>query len=153
MGYTTLALDIIFINIDHVTQILKTKLTIMKKINNKLLVAFSVMVFLSSCNKEPEALPAIVIPPYPSGTTLAATIAANVNDSLYNRITARMCLSHTSGFPNWRWDNPDQKLRVNLIPGSRYSYSGEGLVYLQVVLEHLPITILLIQPIILSNQN
>lgn len=58
-------------------------------------------------------------------------------DSLYNRITARMCLSHTSGFPNWRWDNPDQKLRVNLIPGSRYSYSGEGLVYLQVVLEHL----------------
>lgn len=58
-------------------------------------------------------------------------------DSSYFKITARMCLNHTSGFPNWRWDEPDQKLRVKTIPGSRYSYSGEGLVYLQVVLEHL----------------
>jgi D-alanyl-D-alanine-carboxypeptidase/D-alanyl-D-alanine-endopeptidase len=56
-------------------------------------------------------------------------------DSFYNRITARMCLSHTTGFSNWRWDEPDQKLRVNFQPGTRYSYSGEGLVYLQVVLE------------------
>ncbi len=46
-----------------------------------------------------------------------------------------MCLDHTSGFPNWRWFEPDEKLRVKLEPGSRYSYSGEGLVYLQVVLE------------------
>lgn len=58
-------------------------------------------------------------------------------DSTYRKITARMCLAHTSGFPNWRWDEPDQKLRVKTTPGSRYSYSGEGLVYLQVVLEHL----------------
>ncbi|HSB91621.1 MAG TPA: serine hydrolase domain-containing protein [Flavitalea sp.] len=58
-------------------------------------------------------------------------------DTLYRKITARMCLDHTSGFPNWRWDEPDQKLRVKFTPGSKYSYSGEGLVYLQVVLEHL----------------
>jgi len=58
-------------------------------------------------------------------------------DTLYHKITARMCLNHTSGFPNWRWDESDQKLRVNAIPGKRYSYSGEGLVYLQVILEHL----------------
>lgn len=58
-------------------------------------------------------------------------------DTLYKKITARMCLDHTSGFPNWRWYEPDQKLRVDFTPGSRYSYSGEGLVYLQVVLEHL----------------
>lgn len=57
-------------------------------------------------------------------------------DTLYKKITARMCLDHTTGFPNWRWYEPDEKLRVNTIPGSRYSYSGEGLVYLQVVLEH-----------------
>ena len=56
-------------------------------------------------------------------------------DTLYKKITARMCLDHTSGFPNWRWFESDQKLRVNFIPGSKYSYSGEGLVYLQVVLE------------------
>jgi serine-type D-Ala-D-Ala carboxypeptidase/endopeptidase len=56
-------------------------------------------------------------------------------DTLYGKITARMCLSHTSGFPNWRWDEPDSKLRVKFAPGTRYGYSGEGLVYLQVVLE------------------
>ncbi|MGK2860810.1 MAG: serine hydrolase domain-containing protein [Chitinophagaceae bacterium] len=57
------------------------------------------------------------------------------SDTLYKKITARMCLSHTSGFPNWRWIEEDQKLRVKFEPGSRYAYSGEGLVYLQVVLE------------------
>lgn len=57
------------------------------------------------------------------------------NDTLYKKITARMCLSHTAGFPNWRWDEQDQKLRVKFEPGTRYGYSGEGLVYLQVVLE------------------
>jgi serine-type D-Ala-D-Ala carboxypeptidase/endopeptidase len=59
------------------------------------------------------------------------------DDPSYRKITARMCLDHTSGFPNWRWDESDHKLRVKTTPGSRYSYSGEGLVYLQVVLEHL----------------
>lgn len=59
------------------------------------------------------------------------------NDTLYKKITASMCLTHTSGFPNWRWDEKDEKLRVNFIPGTRYSYSGEGLVYLQGVLEKL----------------
>jgi CubicO group peptidase (beta-lactamase class C family) len=58
-------------------------------------------------------------------------------DSLYKKITARMCLDHTSGFPNWRWYEGDQKLRVKFTPGSRYEYSGEGMVYLQVVLEHI----------------
>lgn len=56
-------------------------------------------------------------------------------DTLYAKITARMCLDHTSGFPNWRWDLPDQKLKVLRKPGERYSYSGEGMVYLQVVIE------------------
>jgi CubicO group peptidase (beta-lactamase class C family) len=58
-------------------------------------------------------------------------------DSLYKKITARMCLDHTTGFANWRFYEPDQKLRVNYAPGSKYNYSGEGMVYLQVVLEHL----------------
>ncbi len=58
-------------------------------------------------------------------------------DTLYRKITARMCLNHTTGFPNWRWDNPDQKLAIALSPGSRYSYSGEGMVYLQTVIERI----------------
>ncbi|MCG2459378.1 serine hydrolase [Flavobacteriaceae bacterium F89] len=56
-------------------------------------------------------------------------------DSLYHKITARMCLAHTTGFANWRFMEPDKKLRVHGIPGTKYSYSGEGFVYLQVVLE------------------
>jgi CubicO group peptidase (beta-lactamase class C family) len=56
-------------------------------------------------------------------------------DSAYSRITARMCLAHTSGFPNWRWYEEDKKLKLKAKPGSRYLYSGEGFVYLQVVLE------------------
>ena len=56
-------------------------------------------------------------------------------DSLYHKITARMCLAHTTGFANWRFFESDRTLRVNFSPGSEYHYSGEGFVYLQVVLE------------------
>ena len=56
---------------------------------------------------------------------------------LYKKITARHCLSHSSGFANWRWYEPDQKLHVHFEPGSQYSYSGEGLCYLQFVIEKL----------------
>ena len=56
-------------------------------------------------------------------------------DSLYHKITARMCLAHTSGLPNWRFFEEDKKLRVNHEPGTSYLYSGEGMVYLQVVIE------------------
>lgn len=55
------------------------------------------------------------------------------SDTLYHIITARMCLNHTSGFPNWR--SREQRLEVLATPGSRYSYSGEGFTYLQVVIE------------------
>ncbi|RDV16934.1 class A beta-lactamase-related serine hydrolase [Pontibacter diazotrophicus] len=57
------------------------------------------------------------------------------HDTLYQDITARMCLAHTSGFPNWRWFEEDQKIKVKHSPGTKYLYSGEGMVYLQVVLE------------------
>jgi CubicO group peptidase (beta-lactamase class C family) len=56
-------------------------------------------------------------------------------DLRYKKITARMLLSHTSGFPNWRWINDDRKLNINFEPGSRYAYSGEGIDLLQLVVE------------------
>ncbi len=55
------------------------------------------------------------------------------NDARLNLITARMVLSHTTGFPNWR----DGSLKIYFQPGERFSYSGEGFVYLQKVAEHL----------------
>lgn len=57
------------------------------------------------------------------------------NDTRYEKITARMCLTHTTGFPNWRWYEADKKLKFKFEPGTRYSYSGEGLYLLQFVIE------------------
>lgn len=57
------------------------------------------------------------------------------NDDRYKKITARMCLTHTTGFPNWRWFEADKKLKFKFDPGTRYSYSGEGLYLLQFVIE------------------
>ena len=59
------------------------------------------------------------------------------NDERYKKITARMCLSHTTGFPNWRWFEEDKKIKIKFDPGTRYSYSGEGLYLLQFVLEQI----------------
>ena len=58
-------------------------------------------------------------------------------DVRYTKITGRMCLDHTTGFPNWRWFEPDKKLKIKFEPGTRYSYSGEGLYLLQFVIEQL----------------
>ena len=48
-----------------------------------------------------------------------------------------MLLSHTSGFANFRFLNPDQKLRIFFEPSARYAYSGEGLNFLQFATEKL----------------
>ena len=48
-----------------------------------------------------------------------------------------MCLTHTTGFPNWRWFEADKKLKIKFDPGTRYAYSGEGLYLLQFVIEQL----------------
>jgi CubicO group peptidase (beta-lactamase class C family) len=68
------------------------------------------------------------LPEYPVYKDLAG-------DARHKKITARMLLSHTSGFPNWRWFNEDRKLNISFEPGSRYAYSGEGINLLQLVVE------------------
>jgi D-alanyl-D-alanine-carboxypeptidase/D-alanyl-D-alanine-endopeptidase len=63
-------------------------------------------------------------------------------DKRYEKITARMCLSHTTGFPNWRFltknvFDENGKLYFQFEPGTRYSYSGEGFALLQFVIEEI----------------
>ncbi len=58
------------------------------------------------------------------------------DDPRINQITARHVLSHTPGFPNWRPRN-DKMLKIHFTPGERFSYSGEGFVYLAKVIEHI----------------
>lgn len=50
-------------------------------------------------------------------------------DERYKQITARMVLTHSTGFPNWRPRGGD--LTIDFEPGDRFSYSGEGFGYLQ----------------------
>lgn len=57
------------------------------------------------------------------------------NDPRWRRFTPRMLLSHTSGMPNFRWLNADEKLDIKFEPGARYVYSGEGMNLMQFVLE------------------
>ena len=68
------------------------------------------------------------LPEYPNYADLA-------DDPRYKRLTARMLLSHTSGFPNWRAFEDDRKLKIHFEPGSRYAYSGEGIILLQLLVE------------------
>ena len=70
------------------------------------------------------------LPEYPDYADLAA-------EPRYRAITARMALSHTTGFPSWRWQAKDKKLAILFDPGTRLSYSGEGYRYLQFVVESL----------------
>jgi len=57
-------------------------------------------------------------------------------DPRWKRITARDALTHSTGFANFWWGEPDQKLRIHFDPGTRFSYSGEGLILLQFVIEN-----------------
>jgi CubicO group peptidase (beta-lactamase class C family) len=56
-------------------------------------------------------------------------------DERWRRITARMVLNHSTGFANFAFVEPDGRLRIHFDPGSRYAYSGEGIMLLQFVLE------------------
>ena len=63
------------------------------------------------------------------------------DDPRYKLITARMVLCHTTGFPNWR-PNYTGKLKIEFTPGTKFSYSGEGYMYLAKVIAHLTNTTL-----------
>lgn len=63
-------------------------------------------------------------------------------DERWRRLTARILLSHRSGFPNFRYFTADgrydehAKLYFAFDPGTRYAYSGEGINLLQFVIEN-----------------
>ena len=65
-------------------------------------------------------------------------------DLRYHQVTARMALSHTTGFPNWRWFDPAPEERhiergtmyMKNDPGT-FGYAGEGYNYLAMVIAHL----------------
>ena len=58
------------------------------------------------------------------------------NDPRWKKITPRMCLDHSTGFSNFWFIEPDHKLHIHFDPGTHFSYSGEGFILLQFVIEH-----------------
>ena len=70
------------------------------------------------------------LPDYPNYADLR-------EDARYKQITARMALSHATGFPNWRTFTEDGRLAIMFEPGTRFRYSGEGIALLQMVIEEL----------------
>jgi CubicO group peptidase (beta-lactamase class C family) len=57
-------------------------------------------------------------------------------DPRHKKLTARLVLSHQTGFANWRWLNDSKKLEFAFEPGTKYQYSGEGFEYLRKALEN-----------------
>jgi CubicO group peptidase (beta-lactamase class C family) len=55
----------------------------------------------------------------------------------HRRITARMVLTHRTGLVNWRsgYDEMGGPLPLELAPGTEYTYSGEGILFLQRAVE------------------
>src|SRR5687768_1423596 len=58
-----------------------------------------------------------------------------VSDERMKTITARMVLTHRTGFQNEVM--PGQTLTLQFTPGERFGYSGAGFLYLERVVEHL----------------
>lgn len=56
-------------------------------------------------------------------------------DPRWRAITPRMTLAHTTGFANFFFLEPDERARIHFEPGTRYAYSGDGLMLLQFALE------------------
>ncbi len=72
------------------------------------------------------------LPDYKAGSFDFSDLEGDVR---WRQLTPRILLNHASGLANFRWLEPDKKLRFHFDPGSRYAYSGEGFYILQLVLE------------------
>jgi len=56
-------------------------------------------------------------------------------DERWRKLTPRILLTHSAGFANFGFLEPDGKLRFHFDPGTRYAYSGDGMILLQFVIE------------------
>ena len=57
------------------------------------------------------------------------------DDERWRTITPRMTLTHSTGFANFAFLEPDRRLHIHFAPGTHYAYSGEGMLLLQFGLE------------------
>ncbi len=74
------------------------------------------------------------LPDYPDDARYS-TWSHLAGDARWKAITPRILLTHSAGFANFGFLEPDGKLRIHFAPGSRYAYSGDGIILMQFVLE------------------
>jgi CubicO group peptidase (beta-lactamase class C family) len=67
-------------------------------------------------------------------TARAGHLGESFDDPRVGEVTARLVMTHTSGFPNWRRNG---NLGFLFDPGERFGYSGEGFGLLQMVVEQI----------------
>ena len=65
--------------------------------------------------------------------TSSSPATESLSDPRFNQVTAIRVMNHTSGMPDWA---RNQHLHLQLPPGQKWSYSNEGYIYLQRVVEH-----------------
>ncbi len=120
----------------------------MKTIHNKIkiacLAALSSIFFLSSCNKDLPGFDPIAIPAYnASAGNIAASIAANPNDSLFNRMLIRSGLASTLAdstktFTLFAVDNAGMRLFVNQASGGAVPPGAPDAIYSSFIANSLP---------------
>ena len=59
----------------------------------------------------------------------------NTDDRAGAKFMSRISLTHSTGFSNFWSISNRQETRIHFEPGTRYSYSGEGFILLQFVIE------------------
>ncbi|MEO5628681.1 MAG: serine hydrolase domain-containing protein, partial [Thermomonas sp.] len=72
------------------------------------------------------------LPEYPDEDQYAPW-SGLANDPRWRQITPRILLTHSAGFANFAFLEPDGKLRIHTAPGTHYAYSGDGMILLQFV--------------------
>ncbi|MGG2102511.1 serine hydrolase domain-containing protein [Stenotrophomonas sp. NRRL B-14846] len=75
------------------------------------------------------------LPDYPPEPKKYADYSVLASDARWRQLTPRRLLNHASGFANFGFLEPDGRLKFHFDPGSRYAYSGDGLILLQFVIE------------------
>lgn len=105
----------------------------------KAVFAWTVMQLVEEGQLDLDTSIAAYLPqPLPAYTGEAKNYAAwqhLAGDERWRKLTPRILLTHSGGFANFGFLEPDGKLRFHFEPGARYAYSGEGLILLQFVIE------------------
>ncbi|RKI35226.1 class A beta-lactamase-related serine hydrolase [Corallococcus sp. AB004] len=74
------------------------------------------------------------LPEYPDEDRYS-TWSHLAGDERWRDISPRVLLTHSAGFANFGFLEPDERLRIHFAPGSRFAYSGDGIILMQFVLE------------------